>query len=133
MTPEQKDLLIQARESLQAARLLREQGYHGFAASRAYYTMFYIAEAILLIRDLAFSKHSGVHATFGEHFVKTGNIPPEFHRYLIRGLEVRHSGDYGKGQFVTPAEADEQILRAEKFFQLGERLIGSVQEAREDS
>jgi uncharacterized protein (UPF0332 family) len=111
MTSEQADLLRQARDSLAAAKLLDAQGYHGFAASRAYYTMFYItmfyiAEAVLLGQGLAFSRHSGVHAAFGEHFVKTGVVPPEFHRYLIRGMEVRHTGDYGRGSTtVTPQEA----------------------------
>ena len=36
-----------------------------FAASRAYYAMFYAAEALLQSRGLAFSKHSAVHAAFG--------------------------------------------------------------------
>ena len=45
MMPEQQDLLDEARESVAAARLLQAQGYHGFAASRAYYAMLYIAEA----------------------------------------------------------------------------------------
>ena len=42
MMPEQADLLRQAHDSLAAAKILDSQGYHGFAASRAYYTMFYI-------------------------------------------------------------------------------------------
>jgi uncharacterized protein (UPF0332 family) len=86
---EQADLLLQAHDSLAAAKLLHSQGYHGFADSRAYYTMSYIAEAFLLGQGMAFSRHSGVHAAFGEHFVKTGAVPSEFHRYLIRGMEVR--------------------------------------------
>jgi uncharacterized protein (UPF0332 family) len=53
--------------------------------------MFYITEALLLGQGLAFSRHSAVHAAFGEPFVKTGVVPPEFHRYLIRGMEVRHA------------------------------------------
>ncbi len=48
MMPEQEDLLAQAQESLAAAKLLEAGGYHGFAASRAYYAMFYVAEAFLL-------------------------------------------------------------------------------------
>lgn len=32
MTPEQEDLMRQARDSLFAARMLHEEGYHGFAA-----------------------------------------------------------------------------------------------------
>ena len=57
--------------------------------------MFYVAEAILLGEGLTFSKHSAVIAAFGEHFVKPGRIPPEFHRYLIEGEDNRHLGDYG--------------------------------------
>jgi uncharacterized protein (UPF0332 family) len=96
MMPEQADLLRQAHDSLAAAKILDAQGYHGFAASHVYYTKFYItkfyiAEAFLLGQGLAFSRHSAVHAGFGEHFVKTGVVPSEFHRYLIRGMEVRHA------------------------------------------
>jgi hypothetical protein len=35
MMPEQEDLLVQAQESLAAARLLHQSGYHGFAVVRA--------------------------------------------------------------------------------------------------
>jgi uncharacterized protein len=48
MRPEQADLLVKAQQSLEAARVMEERGYHDFAASRAYYTMFYLAEALLL-------------------------------------------------------------------------------------
>jgi uncharacterized protein (UPF0332 family) len=127
MMPEQADLLCQARDSLAAAKILNAQGYHGFAASRAYYTMFYIAEAFLLGQGLAFSRHSGVHAAFGERIVKTGIVPSEFHRYLIRGMEVRHAGDYGRGSTtITPQEALQQIAHAEEFLALAERLIGPL-------
>jgi len=60
--------------------------------------MFYVAEAFLLGKGLAFSKHSVVPTAFGEHFAKTGIVPQEFHRYLLRGMEVRHAGDYGKAK-----------------------------------
>lgn len=126
MTPEQRDLLLQAHESLAAARLLLQAGYSGFAASRAYYTMFYVAEGFLLGKGLAFSRHSTVHAAFGEHFVKTGLVPAEFRRYLARGMEVRHAGDYRKAAAVTPQEAAEQIARAEQFLDVAERLIGPL-------
>ncbi len=35
MTPEQKNLIEQANESLSAAKLLYREGYYGFAAARA--------------------------------------------------------------------------------------------------
>jgi len=126
MTPEQADLLVQAHDSVAAAKVLRTEGHHGFAASRAYYAMFYVAEAFLLGKGLAFSKHSGVHAAFGEHFAKAGIVQPEFHRYLIRGMAVWHAGDYGKARKVTPEEAAEQITHAEQFLELAEQLIGPL-------
>ena len=42
MMSEQADLIAQARDSLAAAKILDVQGHHGFAVSRACYTMFYI-------------------------------------------------------------------------------------------
>jgi uncharacterized protein (UPF0332 family) len=126
MMTEQQDLLDEARESVAAARVLQAQGYHGFAASRAYYAMFYVAEAFLLGKGLAFSKHSGVHAAFGQHFAKTSVVPEHFHHYLLRGMEVRHTGDYGRGKKVTPEEAAEQIAHAQEFLDLAERLLPTL-------
>ena len=125
MTPEQRELLSKARSSLAAAGLLRREGHHGFAASRAYYAMFYVAQALLLGKDLAFSKHSAVHAAFGAHFVKTGVVPAAFHRYLIRAMQVRHAADYGEPDAVSEAECDEQIARAREFLDLAQRQIGT--------
>lgn len=98
MTPEQEDLLTQARESVAAAKLLKDQGYSAFAAARAYYAMFYVAEAFLLGKGLAFSSHGGVHSAFAQHFIKTGLVPQELHRFLSRGMELRHIADYGRGK-----------------------------------
>ena len=123
MTEEQHRLVEQARESVSAARLLQQAGHHGFAASRAYYAMFYVAEALLLGKGLTFSKHSAVHAAFGEHFVKTGVVKADFHRALIRAMAVRHVGDYGGPDSVTPEEAEEQLKRAQDFLSLAERLL----------
>ncbi|MEW6378168.1 MAG: HEPN domain-containing protein [bacterium] len=55
MTVEQTALLQKSQESLRAARLLAEQGFYDFAVSRAYYAMFYVAEAFLLGEGLAYS------------------------------------------------------------------------------
>lgn len=44
MTPDQAKLLKMAEESIGAAKLLLDNDYQGFAASRAYYAMFSAAE-----------------------------------------------------------------------------------------
>ncbi len=125
MSKEQRELVARAQESLEAARLLQEAGPHGFAASRAYYGMFYIAEALLLGEGLAFSKHGAVHAAFGREFVKTGIVERYFHQYLVRAMAVRHAGDYGKYQSVTREEATKQIERAAEFLRLADRLLAT--------
>ena len=61
-----------------------------------------------------------------QHFAKTGVVPAKFHRYLLRGMEVRHAGDYGRAKSVTPAESEEQMARAEEFLDLAERLLGPL-------
>lgn len=126
MTEEQQELLEEARDSIGAARLLLSGGYPGYAASRAYYAMFYIAEAFLEGEGIAFSKHSAVIAAFGRHFARTGKVPVEFHRFLRDGQDLRHTGDYGERHAVTFDQAREQVSRAEQFLELAERLIGPL-------
>ena len=43
MTDDQRALLVRAHASLGAAKSLHRDGFHGFAAARAYYAMFYVA------------------------------------------------------------------------------------------
>src|SRR5262245_22755628 len=68
MTPEQTALLQKARDSLRGAKLLATNGLYDFAASRAYYVMFYVAEALLLGQGLSFSTHAAAIAAFGQRF-----------------------------------------------------------------
>ncbi|AFY61197.1 HEPN domain-containing protein [Synechococcus sp. PCC 6312] len=115
MTKEQQELLLKAQKSLQAAKLLLANAYPEYAASRAYYAMFYIAEAFLEGEGLSFSKHSAVIAAFGKEFAKPQRVSPDFHRYLIEAQELRSAGDYGHLDAVTDDQAREQIERAEQF------------------
>ena len=125
MTADQASLLERGQASLDAARLLHEASHHGFAAARAYYAMFYAAQALLLGLGLSFSKHSGVIAAFGQHLAKPGTVPTYLHRYLIRAMEVRQAGDYGAADGVTSEESAEQIARADEFLLRAEQVLDS--------
>ncbi len=124
MTPEQGALIKKARDSLKAARLMAEEELYDFAISRAYYAMFYLAQAFLLGEGKAYSKHSAVIAAFGREFAKSGRVPKEFHSYLIEGFDSRNIGDYDIKSGITSEETTEQIVRGEKFVELAEKLIG---------
>ena len=47
ITSEIKVLIDRADESHQAAKLLLDKGFLNFSAAQSYYTMFYLAEALL--------------------------------------------------------------------------------------
>ena len=93
MTPRIDALAAKGRRSLEAARRLESDGHHDFAVSRAYCAMFYLAEALLLTRDLEFSRHSAVLAAFQQHFVRAGTLAAEHYEALRLGFEKRQFAD----------------------------------------
>ena len=110
MNEQQKALLAKARESLDVARYIDARGSHGFAASRAYYAMFYVVEALLL-------------AAFGERFQKTGRVPAGFHRLLLDAAECRQLGDYEVSSEVSSGLAGQQIENAQRFIDLAQSML----------
>ncbi|NEO26335.1 MAG: HEPN domain-containing protein [Kamptonema sp. SIO4C4] len=125
MTPEQLDLLQKSHQSLSAAEMLLENNYADYAASRAYYAMFYIAEAFLLEDDQSFSSHAAVISAFGRDFARTGRVPVEFHRFLLDAQDLRNAGDYGQLNAVLPEQAKEQICKATQFLEFAQQLLSS--------
>jgi uncharacterized protein (UPF0332 family)/predicted nucleotidyltransferase len=130
MEPEIERLLELAHDSLDAARELFESRseFYGFAASRAYYAMFYAVEAALLSKGLSYSRHTGVIGGFNQHFIRTGIFPIEFHKLLQDAFELRQLGDYGTEPF--PREKAESILQdAETFVKAVEEYLHTTTEA----
>jgi uncharacterized protein (UPF0332 family) len=74
MKDEIKEIINKAERSLKSTFILLKGGDYDFAISRAYYSMFYMAEACLLSKGLSFSKYSGVISGFNQHFIKTGTF-----------------------------------------------------------
>lgn len=109
-----RELLEKARRSLRAAERLLHDGDRDFAVSRAYYAMFYVAQALLLTKDIRRSKHSGAIAAFNEHFVQTGTLPQRFFLMLRDGFEDRGEGDYGL-TVISEEQARAGIATAREF------------------
>ena len=112
-----------AQESLGAGRLLLDNGFPAFSASRSYYAMFYAAEALLASEGLSLKSHGAVAAGFGRHFAKTGRMPAASHRDLLDALEQRHLADYQASAEITPEEAAALLIRAENFLAAARRLL----------
>ncbi len=73
LTPEIEALLTKARHALEVAEKLRAGGDFPDAAGKAYYAMFYAAQALLKAHDIEVVKHSAVASMLGRHFAKTGS------------------------------------------------------------
>jgi uncharacterized protein (UPF0332 family) len=72
---------------------------------------------------LAFSKHSAVIAAFGKHWVKSGRVPAEYHRYVLNAWEASHEGDYAPVSKITLETAQEHVEHAAAFLALAKSLI----------
>jgi uncharacterized protein (UPF0332 family) len=101
--------------NLAAARDQYEKGAYDIAVSRGYYAMFYFTEALLLTKNLRFSKHTGVISAFGEHFAKPNLVTEDLHRMLLNAYELRSTGDYEYMEDVTKEETEALLADAERF------------------
>jgi len=126
MSPDVRDLLEEARNSIGGAKTLLLAGYPGYAVSRAYYAMFYLAEAFLESEGMAFSKHSAVIAAFGQHFAHAGKVPMEYHRFLVEAQRERLRADCHSKLPISRGEAEVQVARAERFLEMAEGALGRL-------
>lgn len=125
MSSEVQTLIAKAKESRAASKLLTTNGLHDFAASRAYYTMFDIAEAFLWNQGLSFSSHAAVVSAFGREIAKPGIVPVQFHRYLLDAQDKRTQADdkIDAGAKLTAGEVQLLIDQSEQFIQLAEAMV----------
>ena len=123
MNPDIEALIAKAKKSLGAARSLIEDSYFDFAASRAYYAMFYVAEALLAVIGQSYTKHSGVISAFGREYAKTGKFDSKFHRWLIDAQDFRNIGDYGLEGHITKDDAKLVCDWAEEFIESAEDFL----------
>jgi uncharacterized protein (UPF0332 family) len=114
--------LERAHRALKTGHLaLEDQDYIG-AVNRAYYAIFYAANALLSTMGLERSKHSGVIAAFRQHFVKTGLIEAEYSRFYGAAMDDRHSGDYSLEE-LDWEKAQRDLEWAERFVKRAERAL----------
>lgn len=123
MTPEQHGLIDKAQRSLDAAQNLIDQEFYDFAISRAYYAMFYLAEALLDSEGLSFSSHAAVISAFGQHLVRSGKVPTELHRQLIDAQAQRTRADYDVYPGLSQADAVTVVSQAQIFYTIALKTL----------
>jgi uncharacterized protein (UPF0332 family) len=124
--PEVQDYLKKADRALKVAENLLAAGFDAEAAARAYYAMFYAAQALLKENGIQRVKHSAVQAAFGQHLVKTGKIETKFHRMLIDARETRELADYTVEEEISAETALLRVKNAEEFIRIVKTLIAEI-------
>jgi len=108
-------LIGKAERFIRSAETLIDKADYDSSVSRAYYAMFFMAEAALLTKKLAFSSHRGVISGFGEHFIKSGILPKELGKELNLAFQKRQIGDYEINSDISVEDARDVLAKAEGF------------------
>ena len=99
MKPVDRDAYVQNRietayKTLDAAKVLVENGFWNSAVNRLYYSVFYIVNAILVKHEIITQSHSGAKSQFSLHFIKTGKLDKKYGKLLAELFDWRQKGDY---------------------------------------
>ena len=113
----------QAHEMLEVAAHNMAAGFYGSAINRAYYAIFYVANALLATQGISRSKHSGVIAAFRQCFVKPGLVETECGEIYARVMDDRHTSDYDVETTVEPERAQTDLDDAHRFVDRVERHL----------
>jgi len=108
-------LIEKAERNLDVAKTEFNREVYDDCVSRAYYAMFYVAESLLLTKELRFSKHSGVQSAFGHYFAKTGEVDAKLHKMFLEAATARDTADYEHMVETTKEEAEKVLKDAEYF------------------
>ncbi|MEW6095890.1 MAG: HEPN domain-containing protein [bacterium] len=101
--------LEDAKEKLHSAEILLNNNRLKDSVSRSYYAMFSAARALLAMKRLDSSKHSGIISLFNLHFVKPGIVAKKCGKIIAKAKTVREKSDYGDFTIITKEEANNQI------------------------
>ncbi len=102
-------MIERSKGAFKEANLLCEEGLYYGAISRAYCSMFYLAQAVLTTKDLSRKKHSAVISAFAEHFIKQGLLSKDLHSKIRQAFDERNVADY-EVEILKSEEDSKEIL-----------------------
>jgi len=125
---EEIEILIErAKRRFDAAYYLLKEDFYEDAVSRAYYSMYFAARALLLKKNITVKTHKGLLSKFGLEFVDEGVVEKYYGRALRIAEELREEADYSISREISKEEAESIVKDAEKFL---ERIKRAIKEMR---
>lgn len=122
--------LERARKTFKEAVLLFENKAFEGAINRFYYACFYAARALLAIREVDSSKHSGVIKLFNQYFVKTGLMEMDIWKIFPKSFEDRLDSDYKDKVSFDYAHIQHIKQKTALFIEKCEEILNKLIEAR---
>jgi len=83
-----------AYKTLEAAKVLANNGFWNSSVNRLYYALFYAVNALLVLNEIPTKSHSATKSQFSMHFIKTGRLDKKYGRLLSQLFDWRQKGDY---------------------------------------
>ncbi|MCA9448968.1 MAG: HEPN domain-containing protein [Candidatus Omnitrophica bacterium] len=102
-------------ESLEAAKVLANQGWSTDSISRAYYATLHAAKAVLQVHGVVPESHSAVRRMFGLHLIQSGEVEKEWATILAHTFDDRIVADYDVEVSFDENQALEEVNRAQNF------------------
>lgn len=122
-----KDLVLhrisQAKEDLEASKLLYKDKFYKSSNSRAYYSIFHSLRSVLALEPIDFKRHKDVIAYFNKNYVNTEIFPKYIGRKIARASQIREDSDYDDEFVVDSNQTLIQIETAEELINLVEKYL----------
>jgi hypothetical protein len=77
--------------------------------------MYFVAEALLLTRNVKIKTHSGLISNFGEQFIKTNIISKDLGKKFRKAYDKRLVGDYDYSESISKEDAKELLDSGKEF------------------
>ena len=106
--------LSKCDETLNDARLTRDQGRWNASANRLYYALFHAITALFVSDEIPVHSHNGMKIKFGKEYVLTGLATDEEGKLLSKMETMRERADYDATFTATEALINERFDQVEK-------------------
>ncbi len=120
-----KHRLTTAFNTLEAARLLANNGYWNSGINRLYYAAFYAVNALLVFNEIDIKSHTAVKSNFSLHFIKTGVFRKDYGRLFSQLYDWRQKSDYDSMVEFEKEEVEPLIEIVNEFIDALSRYIES--------
>lgn len=108
--------LSRAEESLEASRILIQNGLYKEAAGRSYYCVYHTLRSLVALDGTEYKKHAGNITHFHKEYVKPGIFDKHLGDIVQSSFYCREESDYKDFYIIDKKSVEEQVQNAELFY-----------------